>query len=101
MEIEIEIFDYLDRIREDRGIEAKTLAPKIWPDKTPGSAAATYSRMRKEHQKMSLGDLDTLCTLLEVDLVSVVFRIKERMRLESEKDNAGIAPAGDDLKSLQ
>lgn len=83
--MEEEFFDYIDRVRESRGIEAKDLAHLIWPDISIGAAATRYSRYKgmegSKRQGVKLADAEAMCAALGLNIASVIFELKEKKRL--------------------
>ena len=87
MELESKIFDYLDEVREDRGIKPVTLARELWPDISVNAASARYSRLKGmqgiKRQRVTLEDIDAMCKALNLDIASVLITVRERERLLS------------------
>jgi hypothetical protein len=83
--MEDEFFDYIEKVREQRGIEAKDLAHKIWPEISVGAAATRYSRYKgldgAKRQGVKLADAEAMCSALGLNMASVIFELKEKKRL--------------------
>lgn len=83
--MEDDFFDYIERVREQRGVEAKELAHKIWPEISKGAAATRYSRYKglkgAKRQSVSLVDAEAMCAALGLNMASVIFELKEKKRL--------------------
>ena len=83
--MEDEFFNYIEKVREERGIEAKDLAHKIWPDISSGAAATRYSRYKgvegAKRQSVKLADAEAMCAALGLNMASVIFELKEKKRL--------------------
>ena len=83
--MEDSFFDYIDSVRESRGMEAADLAVLIWPDISKGAAATKYARYKgitgAKRQRVGLEVAEAMCQALGLNIASVLFELKERKKL--------------------
>jgi len=85
IKMEYSFFDYIDSVRESRGIEAADLAVKIWPGISKGAAATKYARYKgitgSKRQRVGLEVAEAMCEALGLNIASVLFELREKKKL--------------------